>query len=207
MGSFCSPPYPGHIAFLQRLHHINLQAKATMYLYHTQQHMKMAQAAGVQHIKVFTALCFFIPLKKGIMFLTWSLGLPVCVSVCHHVSGEMASSRLQFTARCDKTRQNSFFFPNEKERKLCKKKRRVEKERGRGGAARCLTFFKCIINSLSALVLHIILPQMCGDEWGIAVAFVVTQIRIVWGSTIALFVCLSTFSLCVRWWRSGKKGR
>ena len=37
-------------------------------------------------------------------------------------------------ARCDKTRQNPFFFPNEKERKLCKKKRR------RGG--KCLTFFQ-----------------------------------------------------------------
>ena len=34
-------------------------------------------------------------------------------------------------ARCDKTRQNSFFFPNEKERKLCKKKRgRGEGEMG-----------------------------------------------------------------------------
>ena len=41
-------------------------------------------------------------------------------------------------ARCDKTRQNSFFFPNEKERKLCKKKRRRGKrgegELGRGEA-------------------------------------------------------------------------
>ena len=35
-------------------------------------------------------------------------------------------------ARCDKTRQNSFFFPNEMERKLCKKKRR-RRERGEGG--------------------------------------------------------------------------
>ena len=52
-------------------------------------------------------------------------------------------------ARCDKTRQNSFFFPNEKERKLCKKKRR-RGERGEGG--RCLTFFKGIINSLRTLV-------------------------------------------------------
>ena len=50
-------------------------------------------------------------------------------------------------ARCDKTRQNSFFFPNEKERTLCKKKRGGMKE-GR----KCLTFFKSIINSLSALV-------------------------------------------------------
>ena len=59
-------------------------------------------------------------------------------------------------ARCDKTRQNSFFFPNEKERKLCKKKRRRgEREEGRkrgGKRGECLTFFKGIINSLSALV-------------------------------------------------------
>ena len=31
-----------------------------------------------------------IPLKKGIMFFTTPLGLSVCVSVCHHVCGEMA---------------------------------------------------------------------------------------------------------------------
>ena len=57
-------------------------------------------------------------------------------------------------ARCDKTRQNCFFFPNEKERKLCKKKRRrgERDERGGGGGGKCLTFFKGIINSLSALV-------------------------------------------------------
>ena len=35
-------------------------------------------------------------------------------------------------ARCDKTRQNSLFFPNEKERKLCKKKKK-RGERGEGG--------------------------------------------------------------------------
>ena len=67
-------------------------------------------------------------------------------------------------ARCDKTRQNSFFFPHEKERKLCKKKRRGERGEGGGGGrggggggggVKCLTFFKGIINSLSALVLHI----------------------------------------------------
>ena len=39
---------------------------------------------------------------------------------------------LDSNARCDKTRQNSFLFPNEKERKLCKKKRR-RGERGEGG--------------------------------------------------------------------------
>ena len=46
--------------------------------------------------------------------------------------GELEGSRLH--ARCDKTRQNSFFFPNEKERKLCQKKRRGE--RGEGGRGR-----------------------------------------------------------------------
>ena len=36
--------------------------------------------------------------------------------------------------RCDKTRQNSCFFANEKERKLCKKKRRRgERGEGEGG--------------------------------------------------------------------------
>ena len=45
------------------------------------------------------------------------------------IGGELEGSRPQFTGRCDKTRQNSFFFPNEEERKLCKKKRR----RGEGG--------------------------------------------------------------------------
>ena len=38
-------------------------------------------------------------------------------------------------ARCDKTRQNSVFFLNEKERKLCKKKRR-RGERGEGEGER-----------------------------------------------------------------------
>ena len=37
-------------------------------------------------------------------------------------------------ARCDKTRQHSLFFPNEKERTLCKKKREVRKRgEGEGG--------------------------------------------------------------------------
>ena len=50
----------------------------------------------------------------------------------------------------DATRQGKIisFFPYEKERKLCKKKRR----RGeRGGGGECLTFFKGVINSLSAV--------------------------------------------------------
>ena len=37
-------------------------------------------------------------------------------------------------ARCDKTRQNSFFFPNEKERKFARKRGGGEKEmEGYGG--------------------------------------------------------------------------
>ena len=50
-GAFCIPPKPGLLAFLQRLHHLDLHARATMYLYHTQSHMNMARSAGVQHIK------------------------------------------------------------------------------------------------------------------------------------------------------------
>ena len=42
------------------------------------------------------------------------------------------------------------FFSNEKERKLCKKRKRKRARGGEGGW--CLTFFKGIINSLSALV-------------------------------------------------------
>ena len=45
------------------------------------------------------------------------------------------------------------FFSNEKERKLCKKRTR-KRRRGRGvEGGWCLTFFKGIINSLSALVI------------------------------------------------------
>ena len=36
-------------------------------------------------------------------------------------------------ARCDKTRQNSFSFPNEKERKFARKRGGGEKEIGEGG--------------------------------------------------------------------------
>ena len=46
-------------------------------------------------------------------------------------------------ARCDKTRQNSFFFPNEKKQKLCKKKRR-RGERGEeeGGEGKVFDLFQ-----------------------------------------------------------------
>ena len=36
------------------------------------------------------------------------------------------------SARCDKTRQNSFFFPNKKERKFARKRGGGEKEKGGG---------------------------------------------------------------------------
>ena len=49
------------------------------------------------------------------------------------VNWKRGSSRLQFTTRCNKTMQSSFFLPNEKERKLCKKKRRMGERGGRGG--------------------------------------------------------------------------
>ena len=43
-------------------------------------------------------------------------------------------------ARCDKTRQNSFFFPNEKERKFARKRGGGEKEMGGLGAWREMAF-------------------------------------------------------------------
>ena len=57
-------------------------------------------------------------------------------------------------ARCDKTKQNSFFFPIEKERKFARKRGGGEKEIGGGGMEGdgVWPFFKGIINSLSALV-------------------------------------------------------
>ena len=43
-------------------------------------------------------------------------------------------------ARCDKTRQNSFFFPNEKERKFARKRGGGEKEMGGGMGWREMVF-------------------------------------------------------------------
>ena len=52
----------------------------------------------------------------------------------NRIEGEHKGIRLQFPARCDKTRENSFFFPNEKEV--------VQKEeeggRKRGGGKGCV---------------------------------------------------------------------
>ena len=38
-------------------------------------------------------------------------------------------------ARCDKTRQNSFFFPNEKEKKVVQDEKEEGRKRGRGQGA------------------------------------------------------------------------
>ena len=43
-------------------------------------------------------------------------------------------------ARCDKTRPNSFFFPNEKERKFARKRGGGEKEMGGGGRGKEMVF-------------------------------------------------------------------
>ena len=45
---------------------------------------------AVSYNKIFPEVNLIIPLKKGIMFFTLPLGLSVCVSVWHHVCGEMA---------------------------------------------------------------------------------------------------------------------
>ena len=58
------------------------------------------------------------------------------------------SSRLQFTKNAIRHGKILSFFPNEKERKLCKKKKR----RGKGKGGGYLTLFKGIINSLSSLI-------------------------------------------------------
>ena len=56
----------------------------------------------------------------------------------------------------DATRQGKIlsFFPNEKERKFARNRGGGEKERGGGLEGGGLTFFKGIINSLSALVVY-----------------------------------------------------
>ncbi|KAH9510199.1 hypothetical protein Btru_043740 [Bulinus truncatus] len=51
-GTFCSPPQPGILAFLQQRHCLNLHSKDTCYIYETQDHMQLAQAAGVRHLKM-----------------------------------------------------------------------------------------------------------------------------------------------------------
>lgn len=51
-GSYTRPPKPGLLAFLQKRHHIDLQSKSTVYLYQHQSHKELADAAGVQSIKI-----------------------------------------------------------------------------------------------------------------------------------------------------------
>ncbi|KAI8789817.1 CAunnamed protein product [Biomphalaria glabrata] len=53
-GSFCLPPSPGIIAFLYQRHSLNLQSKGTCYIYETNDHMQMAQSAGIRNIKMST---------------------------------------------------------------------------------------------------------------------------------------------------------
>ena len=68
--------------------------------------------------------------------------------------------------RCDKTRQNSFSFPNKKERKLCKKKRR-RWERGEGEGGKCLTFFQRYykLSECSCFYIPFTLVQRGNDLW------------------------------------------
>ncbi|XP_072025161.1 uncharacterized protein [Amphiura filiformis] len=54
---FCCPPQPGILAFLQRLHHLHLFHRHTLYLYGTNDHYKMADGAGVRHAPAKTVLC------------------------------------------------------------------------------------------------------------------------------------------------------
>ncbi|KAL3864359.1 hypothetical protein ACJMK2_006049 [Sinanodonta woodiana] len=51
-GGYVTPPKPGLLAFLQKRHHLNLQSKSSIYLYHTSNHQHMAEGAGLQNIKV-----------------------------------------------------------------------------------------------------------------------------------------------------------
>ena len=72
-------------------------------------------------------------------------------------------------ARCDKTRQISFFFPNEKERKFARKRGGGEKERERGGGVGdrwCLTFFQRYYKVSEGSCLY--LNFMFGIAWSIS---------------------------------------
>ncbi|KAK7109498.1 uncharacterized protein [Littorina saxatilis] len=51
-GDFCAPPNPGLLAFVHKRHCIDLQHKGTLYIYKDVTHMKMAEKAGVRHMKV-----------------------------------------------------------------------------------------------------------------------------------------------------------
>uniref|UniRef100_A0A8W8IW26 Uncharacterized protein n=1 Tax=Magallana gigas TaxID=29159 RepID=A0A8W8IW26_MAGGI len=49
---YSEPPNPGILAFLQKRHCLFLHCTKTLYIYQTQNHMKMAQAAGVNCVKI-----------------------------------------------------------------------------------------------------------------------------------------------------------
>ncbi|XP_062606387.1 uncharacterized protein LOC134268216 [Saccostrea cucullata] len=51
-GTFCEPPNPGILAFLQKRHHLFLHSTKTVYLYSHQDHMTLARAAGVNCVKI-----------------------------------------------------------------------------------------------------------------------------------------------------------
>ncbi|PVD31058.1 hypothetical protein C0Q70_10335 [Pomacea canaliculata] len=55
-GEFCMPPNPGILAFLQRRHCLDLSHQSTLYIYRDANHMKMAERAGVRHVKISTAV-------------------------------------------------------------------------------------------------------------------------------------------------------
>ena len=61
-------------------------------------------------------------------------------------------------ARCDKTRQTSFYFPNERTESCARRRRRRRGGEKVRGVGECLTLFKGNINSLSAPVLYRIIP-------------------------------------------------
>ncbi|XP_053390499.1 uncharacterized protein LOC128553385 [Mercenaria mercenaria] len=50
-GGYMAPPKPGSFAFLQQRHCLNLHSRRSVYMYETSSHMKMAENAGVRHIK------------------------------------------------------------------------------------------------------------------------------------------------------------
>ena len=50
-GSFHQPPHPGMLVFLMRLLHLDYQHPASIYLYDTIPHLKMATAAGLKYLK------------------------------------------------------------------------------------------------------------------------------------------------------------
>ncbi|XP_006813159.2 uncharacterized protein LOC102804190 [Saccoglossus kowalevskii] len=50
-GNFAVPPQPGLVAWLQRMHHLQLNHPGTLYLTFTSRHIQCAISAGVNHMK------------------------------------------------------------------------------------------------------------------------------------------------------------